>query len=699
MASNIGPKIGIEGEDSFRNSLKDIGNDLRTLASESKAVAAEMQNQDDATKGLTAQNEILKKTADDLTEQLKIQEQAYAAAKDQLGENDAVTQKWEQALNNTRAQLANTEAEINKNNEAMAQMRKEKFDEVVKKIGDGFKAVGAAAAAAGAAIGATVTATIKTASETAKAGDEIDKMSQKMGLSAQAYQEWDYVLNLAGTEMSSMTTGLKTLTNKIDDAKNGSATAQAMFAKLGISMEELATMSREDVFEATIYGFQGMEDSAERAALANDLYGKSGQNLTPLFNQTAEQTREQIALANEYGMVMSDELVKDSAAFVDAQTTLSNTLGGLKNKLVGEFLPAFTSVSEGLAAIFGGDTNTGLAKVREGLENFMAQLVAALPRVLELGGAILGGLLDGIVDMLPEISATATNVIMTLTAGLLDALPTIFESAATLIMTLVNGIADALPQLIPAALDAVITITDSLIAHAGELLQAALKIIEALARGLIQYLPQLVRRLPEIITGIINFFTSNIALVIELGITLMVELAKGMVQAIPEIVRQLPTIIKAIVDGMLTGVSQMATVGLDLIKGLWNGIKNAKDWLFNMIKGFCKGVVDKVKNLFGIHSPSTVFAGIGENLAKGLGVGFEDEMIDVRKDIAGAIPTPTLSSVVSGAVNGMAAMQIGGNGPFTINLVVPDGRLLAQYMFDPLADYAKANGTPIVNPA
>ena len=96
-------------------------------------------------------------------------------------------------------------------------------------------AVGTATAAMGAAI-------VKSTGQIAAQGDEVDKMSQKLGLSAKAYQEWDYVLGQAGVEITSMSTGLKTLTNKIDDAKNGGSAAQEMFAKLGISMEDLNNM-------------------------------------------------------------------------------------------------------------------------------------------------------------------------------------------------------------------------------------------------------------------------------------------------------------------------------------------------------------------------------------------------------------------------------------------------------------------------
>ena len=268
----------------------------------------------------------------------------------------------------------------------------------------GLSTAASVGATAVVALGTTVVAGTKAlvsgVQATAQYGDEIDKTSQKLGLSTDAYQKWDYVLNLAGTEMASMTTGLKTLTNKIDDAKNGSEDAQAMFAKLGISMDDLATMSREDIFEATIYGFQQMEDSTERAALANDLYGKSGQNLTPLFNQTAEATQEQIKLAEEYGMVMSGDMVKASAGFQDALTTVQGTVTGLKNKFMGELLPSFTDVLDGFSALVSGSDESG-EQFAEGIESAIDSITDMLPRLVTVGGKLVISLANGIVKNLP----------------------------------------------------------------------------------------------------------------------------------------------------------------------------------------------------------------------------------------------------------------------------------------------------------
>ena len=84
----------------------------------------------------------------------------------------------------------------------------------------------------------------------------------------------------------------------------------------------------------------------------------------------------------------------------------------------------------------------------------------------------------------------------------------------------------------------------------------------------------------------------------------------------------------------------MLNIGKNMVEGIWNGIKNAKDWVLDKIRGFGKSIVDGIKNIFGIHSPSTVFRDqIGNNLALGIGEGFSNTMKDVSSDMANAIPT------------------------------------------------------------
>jgi phage-related protein len=94
------------------------------------------------------------------------------------------------------------------------------------------------------------------------------------------------------------------------------------------------------------------------------------------------------------------------------------------------------------------------------------------------------------------------------------------------------------------------------------------------------------------------------------------------------------------VSGFGNYYSKLGEVGLNLIKGLWQGISDAGAWLRDKISGFFGGVVDSIKDFFGIHSPSKVFSDeIGKNLALGVGEGFGATMSEVSADMQGAIPT------------------------------------------------------------
>ncbi|MBQ2544749.1 MAG: hypothetical protein II557_00530, partial [Clostridia bacterium] len=156
-------------------------------------------------------------------------------------------------------------------------------------------AVGAAATAAGVAI-------TKQTGELAAYGDNIDKMSQKMGMSATAYQEWDAILQHSGTSIETMKTGMKTLTTAAE-------TGNDAFQKLGMSQAEIANMSQEELFGATITALQNVESETERTYLASKLLGKGGTELGALLNTSAEDTEKMRQRVHELGGVMSDEAV------------------------------------------------------------------------------------------------------------------------------------------------------------------------------------------------------------------------------------------------------------------------------------------------------------------------------------------------------------------------------------------------------
>ena len=94
---------------------------------------------------------------------------------------------------------------------------------------------------------------------------------------------------------------------------------------------------------------------------------------------------------------------------------------------------------------------------------------------------------------------------------------------------------------------------------------------------------------------------------------------------------------------------KVLSIGSDLVLGLWNGIKSKMEYLKNKISEFGKNITNKIKSVFGIASPSKVTKKLGGYLAEGLGLGFTEEMKEVRADITDALPTFDMPATVSGS--------------------------------------------------
>lgn len=301
--------------------------------------------------------------------------------------------------------------------------------------------IGAAAVAAVGAAGAALTKTILDgASKTAAYGDNIDKMSQKMGISAQAYQEWDAILQHSGSSIDGMQRGMMTLSNA---AVKGSEA----FQKLGISQEEVASMSQEDLFAAVIKGLQGMEEGAERTALAQELLGGAAKELGPLLNTSAEDTEKMRQAVHDLGGVMSDEAVKASAAYQDSLQDMQTAFNGMKTKLFTSFLPGITTVMDGLKEIFSGNSDKGVGLIKKGMDNIGKTIKSALPKIISVAKGLMKTLGQVFIENLPIIIEAGTEILVSLVVGIVQALPQLVAMIPQIISTIWNALKESWPQL------------------------------------------------------------------------------------------------------------------------------------------------------------------------------------------------------------------------------------------------------------
>jgi len=445
--------------------------------------------------------------------------------------------------------------------------------------------------------GATVamgTAVVKSASATAQYGDNIDKMSQKMGMTAEAYQEWDAVMQHSGTSMETMKASMKTLANAAESGNDA-------FALLGITEEDLATLNQQELFERTIAGLQNMEDGTQRTYVAGKLLGRGATELGALLNTSAEDTQAMRDRVHELGGVMSDEAVKAAAAYQDSLQDMQTAFQGLSRGLTSEFLPGIKTTMDGLAELFTGNNEAGLGLISQGIDNLLGSLTEQLPRFMEIGLGIVESLATALIDNLPKLAETAIPIITELAKHLIQNLPKIIEAGTEILFALIDGIIDALPELIPAVVEVTLTIVEKLTEPDTlmKLIDAAFQIIGAVAEGLIKALPTLIEKVPTIIGNLLEAILKFLPQLLESGTKLVVELAKGLLQGIGDVVKAIGNVVGKIKDAIMEKVQQAKQWGADLIQNFVGGITSKMSGLMGTVRSIGQGI----KNMLGFSEP------------------------------------------------------------------------------------------------
>lgn len=216
-----------------------------------------------------------------------------------------------------------------------------------KDLGAGLKK--ASLVCAGAITGVAV-ATQQLVVRTMEAGDRIDKMSQKIGMSRKSFQEWDYIMSQNGGSVENLQGGFKTLTAQMSNVAKGSKESTSLFKKLGVSVKDSKGQLRgqEEVFNDTIRALQKIENPTEKAILSQKLFGKSANELKPLLNQSADSVDKLRQKANDLGMVMSDDAVDGAVKLQDTMDNIQRSLGGLGNYIGAQFLPLVQAIADNL---------------------------------------------------------------------------------------------------------------------------------------------------------------------------------------------------------------------------------------------------------------------------------------------------------------------------------------------------------------
>jgi minor tail protein len=184
--------------------------------------------------------------------------------------------------------------------------------------------------------------------EVADVADDLVKLSQKTGISTEELSKLRYAATLSDVSNEQLSTGLAKLARSMESAAGGSGESAAAFRALGVSVVDAQGNLRgtDEVLMDIATAFAQSEDGAAKAAVAQQIFGRSGAELIPLLNSGAAGLKAMGDEAERFGVVISGETAKAAETFNDNLTRIAAQFDGVKVAAGNELIPVLAAISE-----------------------------------------------------------------------------------------------------------------------------------------------------------------------------------------------------------------------------------------------------------------------------------------------------------------------------------------------------------------
>lgn len=414
----------------------------------------------------------------------------------------------------------------------------------------------------------------------------------------------------------------------LGDISQGSADKMSRIATAYGQMSSAGKVQLEDVKQMIEAGFNPLQEISQSTGESMaSLYDRISKGTLSVDEITASMERSTSA-----GGKYFQSMEKQSQTFSGQLSTLKDNaqqlVGSLANdisgELTGKVLPTLNSgLSQMAAALAAGDMAGFATAGGQMIGNLLTGIVQQLPQLLSVGLTIVQSLLSSLQTNMPAIAASAVSIITTLVTSLLGMLPQIIDIGFSIIVSLAQGITQQLPALIPEVVNILLEIVDTLTNpdSLSMLVGVALDLIFTLAQGLITAIPKLISAVPKIIQNVVSTLLKLLPKLLPVALELIVTLATGLISYIPTLLTYIPQIITAIIGAF--SKQDWGQIGRDIIDGLINGLKSMLSSLANAAESIAKSVGDTFKDLLGIGSPSKVFMQYGVWTDEGYAIGLD----------------------------------------------------------------------------
>lgn len=658
-SKTIGATIKLGGEKEYRKAISDINSSMKVLRSEMKKSTAEFGSNSKSLKALTAEKKNLKSQIEQQTAKINTLRGAVESATKKYGENSKEVNKWKASLNEAQAELAKMNdrlGDVEKQTKGLRKVEtvfkdiKSKISEMKDNMPPAVKGLGHIVSAAGKLAKITFKATVASMAALGTAAVAVGKgVAKAVKASVEGFGDYEQLVGGVETLFkSSSNEAVKYANNAYKTA--GLTANEYMETVTSFSASLLQSLNGDTAKAAQVadMAITDMSDNVNKmgtdmSSIRNAYQGFAKQNYTMLDNLklgyggTQKEMERLLADAEKLSGQKYDisNLNDVYQAIHVIQTNLGITGTTAKE--------ASTTIQGSIKAVKSTFQNliTGLAdenaNIKQLVGNFTDSVITAgkniIPRIVTIVKNIGPAISETVTTLLPQLIPVVSELINQLVNGIMQNLKPIIQAAITIVSTLAKALTE--DDTITAIIDATLYLVDSIVGmlRNPEQLQ---KLIDAAIKITLEIASGLLQMMPQII---------------DAGLQLIKGLMKGLWNnrgLILSTVKQLgKTIINNIkaVFGIHSPSTIFADIGKNLILGLIRGLQNSLHLVVDKVKNLGNTVVNTLKNKLGIHSPSTVFATLGDYSGQGFGVGFTRSMKKVKEKIKDILPTSINSDV------------------------------------------------------
>lgn len=626
-SNTFGGTVKLDGESEYRKALSNITAQLGVVSSEMNKVTAEFGKNDKSIQGLTSKEDVLNKKLEAQEDKVRTLRGALEQAKEQYGETDSRTLKWQRSLNNAEADVIKTRKEIDSLGKEV-----EDTGNKAEKSSEGFTVFKGILANLGAdAIKGALNGVRRLGSAMLDIGKQaiesyadyeqlvggVDTLFKESSKKVQEYANNSY--KTAGLSANEYMETVTSFSASLLQSLNGDTEKSAEVANMAIiDMSDNANKmgTSMSMIQSAYQGF-----AKQNYTMLDNLklgYGGTKTEMERLLTDAEKISGVHYDISNLNDVYQAIHIIQGELGITGTTSEeASKTISGSLNAMKGAWSNLLTGIADENA-----DFDTLVGNLVDSVMTFGDNILPRVKTVLEGIGKLIKELVPKLAQELPSL---LQSILPSLISGVVD---------------LIKALSDALPSLIPVLMNGIVQAFTGIVDILPDILQALIQATVLIVQSLAEQLPTIIPQLIDAILEMIPMLIDNLPLFTKAGWQLIIGLAQGLLNSIPTLLSYLPKIGSSMLNYFKQLPSMFVEIGGNIIKGLWNGIKNVKDWLFNKIKGFKDAVLNKFKSFFGIKSPSTLFRDeVGTYLAQGIGVGFTDEMKSVAEDMVHALPT------------------------------------------------------------